>query len=145
MLAQTLVAVSERVQARVRDAVEAAAPGPERVRALLEAALPLDPEMVEAWRVWIAAYGEAVRSTRLRGDIERRLEPWWELIDHALEGATAMPHDGDTPVSWRFDALLNGFVIQTLTARSELSLEEIRDEMLRIFCEGAGRPLTSAG
>ena len=135
MLAQTLVAVSERVQARVRNAIEDVPAGPSRVRAFVDAALPRDAAMVASWRVWIAAYGEAVRSPRLRAEIEQRLEPWWALIDEALADAVpadALEDDG-IPVSWRFDALLNGFVIQVLTASSELQLDDVRDEMVHAF------------
>src|SRR5579862_91532 len=86
MLQQSLVYVSERVHSRVAAAMEALPPGRKRLEAFLAAMLPTDPESVEAWRVWIASYGESVRSQQLQEAIEGRLVPWYELLDRALEG-----------------------------------------------------------
>ncbi len=67
--------------------------------------------MDETWRVWINAYGEAVRLAGLRHTIESRLSSWYELIDKALEGLVPPERTATIPWSWRFDALLNGLAI----------------------------------
>lgn len=134
LLTQALVYVSERTQNRYRESMEHVPPGIERLRALLDSALMGDEQMVETWRVWINAYGEAVRLPELRHTIESRLTSWYELIDFALEGLLATDgSDGRIPASWRFDALLNGLAIQALTSEATLDGVQIRDEVIAML------------
>jgi AcrR family transcriptional regulator len=137
MLLETLVFVSTRMQKRLSDAVADVPAGAQRVRALLRAALPGDEQTMVTWRTWIAAYGEAVRSDALRNTIESRLEPWHEILAYTLEGLE--PHDGSSgvPVTWQFDALFNGLVIQWLTAKPEMDISQI-EEALVAFLRPAG-------
>jgi AcrR family transcriptional regulator len=131
LLTQALVFVSERAQARFREAIDGIPPGIERLTALLDSALADEEEVAETWRVWINAYGEAVRLPDLRHTIESRLHSWFELIDRALEGLVP-PDEPDTiPWSWRFDAVLNGLAIQALTSEAVLDGRQIRDEVIR--------------
>ena len=131
LLEQALVFVSERAQARMREAIEGIPPGRERLAALLDSALAEGQEVTETWRVWINAYGEAVRLADLRHTIDSRLNPWYELVDSALEGLVPEDTDGTIPWSWRFDALLNGLALQALTSEAALDGERIRDEVIR--------------
>jgi TetR/AcrR family transcriptional repressor of bet genes len=131
LLTQALVFVSERAQARMREAIEGIPAGRERMVALLDSALAEGQEVSETWRVWINAYGEAVRLADLRHTIESRLNSWYELIDDALEGLVPPDTDGTIPWSWRFDAILNGLTIQALTSEAALDGERIRDEVVR--------------
>ena len=133
LLTQALVYVSERTQDRYREAVESTPPGIERLQALLDSALMEDEQMVETWRVWINAYGEAVRLPELRHTIEARLTSWYELIDTALEGLVPPDAPGTIPASWRFDALLNGLAIQALTSEAALDGRQIRDEVITML------------
>jgi AcrR family transcriptional regulator len=131
LLEQALVFVSERAQARMREAIEGIPAGRERLAALLDSALAEGQEVTETWRVWINAYGEAVRLADLRHTIDSRLNPWYELIDTALEGLVPEDAEGTIPWSWRFDALLNGLALQALTSEAALDGERIRDEVIR--------------
>jgi len=131
LLEQALVFVSERAQARMREAVEGIPPGRTRLAALLDSALADGQEVTETWRVWINAYGEAVRLADLRHTIDSRLNPWYELVDKALEGLVPADADGTIPWSWRFDAILNGLALQALTTEAALDGERIRDEVIR--------------
>jgi TetR/AcrR family transcriptional repressor of bet genes len=131
LLTQALVFVSGRAQARMREAIQGIPPGRERMVALLDSALAEGQEVSETWRVWINAYGEAVRLAELRHTIESRLNSWYELIDEALEGLVPADGQGTIPSSWRFDAILNGLAIQALTSEAELDGERIRDEVIR--------------
>jgi TetR/AcrR family transcriptional regulator, transcriptional repressor of bet genes len=131
LLEQALVFVSERAQARMREAIEGIPAGRERLAALLDSALAEGQEVTETWRVWINAYGEAVRLADLRHTIDSRLNPWYELIDTALEGLVPEDTEGTIPWSWRFDALLNGLALQALTSEAALDGERIRDEVIR--------------
>jgi TetR/AcrR family transcriptional repressor of bet genes len=138
LLTQALVFVSESAQERMRAAIEDVPPGRERLTALLDSALADDERAVETWRVWINAYGEAVRLPGLRHTIEARLLSWYELIDRALEGLVPAQERGTIPWSWRLDAVLNGLAIQALTSEAALDGQQIRDEVIRtLFGEAA--------
>jgi TetR/AcrR family transcriptional regulator, transcriptional repressor of bet genes len=104
LLQQALVFVSERAQARMRAAIEDVPPGRARLEALLDSALAEGQEVSETWRVWINAYGEAVRLADLRHTIESRLNSWYELLDKALEGLVPPEQNGMIPWSWRLAA-----------------------------------------
>jgi TetR/AcrR family transcriptional regulator, transcriptional repressor of bet genes len=133
LLTQALVFVSERAQARMREAVEAVPPGRPRLEALLDSALAEDQQASEMWRVWINAYGEAVRLAELRHTIEARLHSWYELIDTALEGLVPPDVNGSIPWAWRLDAILNGLTLQALTSEAALDGARIRDEVIAML------------
>jgi AcrR family transcriptional regulator len=133
LLTQALVFVSERAQARMREAVEGVPPGRARLEALLDSALAEDQQASETWRVWINAYGEAVRLADLRHTIEARLHSWYELIDTALEGLVPPDVNGSIPWAWRFDAILNGLTLQALTSEAALDGARIRDEVIAML------------
>jgi TetR/AcrR family transcriptional repressor of bet genes len=140
LLTQTLVFVSERAQARMREAIADVPAGRGRLTALLDSALTDDAIGTETWRVWINSYGEAVRLPELRHTIEARLSSWYELIDYALEGLVGPDGPKTIPWSWRFDAVLNGLAIQALTSEAALEGDQIRDEVIRtLFAEVPGR------
>jgi hypothetical protein len=103
----------------------------ERLSALLDSALADNEQAIETWRVWINAYGEAVRLPELRHTIEARLRLWYEMIDHALEGLVDADDPQSIPWSWRLDAVLNGLAIQALTSEAALDSVRIRDEVIR--------------
>jgi AcrR family transcriptional regulator len=125
MLMQTLEAVSDAMLARVQREIDGTAPGLERVGALLRAWLPHVPETIEAWRVWLAAYGETVRDEHLRETIESRLEPWHTLLAEVLTGIGA-DRPRAVPLAWQLNALVNGLVIQALAAKPQMTLEQVR-------------------
>jgi TetR/AcrR family transcriptional repressor of bet genes len=131
LLTQALIFVSERAQARMREAIEDVPAGRDRLAALLDSALADDEQADQTWRVWINSYGEAVRLPELRHTIESRLSSWYELIDHALEGLVPEDTPKAIPWSWRFDAVLNGLAIQALTSEAALDGHQIRDEVIR--------------
>jgi TetR/AcrR family transcriptional repressor of bet genes len=133
LLTQTLVFVSERTQAKVKDAMEGLPPGWERLRALLYASLPTGEVVNEGWRVWINAYGEAVHRAELRHTIEARLQEWYPILDHALEGLVPPETPEQVPWSWRLDAILNGLAIQALTSEAPLDADRVRDEVIRML------------
>ncbi len=133
LLMQTLVFVSERTQEATARALEAIPPGPRRLRALLDTAISDDPAAVETWRVWINAYGEAVRLPALRVAIDDRLRSWYKLIDFALEGLVSPSAPDAVPWSWRLDAVLNGYAIQVFTSGAKLDSSKVHDEVIRML------------
>jgi hypothetical protein len=127
----------------MRAAIDEVPAGHERLAALLDSALEEGQEVDETWRVWINAYGEAVRLADLRHTIDSRLSSWYELIDKALEGLVLPETNGTIPWAWRLDAILNGLTLQALTSEAALDGERIRDEVIRtLFGEV---PTTGAG
>ncbi len=136
LLTHALVFVSERTQERYRRALEGIPPGVERLHALLDSALSNDAEMTETWRVWINAFGEAVRLPELRHTIEARLQSAHAIIDEALEGVAPPRAPGTIPWSWRFEAVMNGLAIQALTSEAALDGRQIRDEVIRTLFPG---------
>ncbi|MGB7686376.1 MAG: TetR family transcriptional regulator [Solirubrobacterales bacterium] len=137
LLTQTLVFVSERTQSLSREAMEGVPPGWDRLKALLDASLPGEVSLNEGWRVWINAYGEAVHLPELRHTIEARLQSWYPVLDHALEGLVPPEAPGEIPWSWRLDAILNGLAIQALTSEAPLDSGRIRDEVIRMLLPDA--------
>jgi hypothetical protein len=122
----------------MRSAIAELPPGRGRLVGLLDSALGDGEEISETWRVWINAYGEAVRLPELRHTIEARLSSWYELIDFALEGLVPPGSPKGLPWSWRFDALLNGFAIQALTSEAALERSQIRDEVIHMLLLAGG-------
>ena len=146
LLTQALIFVSERAQARMREAIADVPAGRDRLAALLDSALADDEQADQTWRVWINSYGEAVRLADLRHTIESRLSSWYELIDDALEGLVPADAPKTIPWSWRFDAVLNGLAIQALTSEAALDGRQIRDEVIRtLFPELPAAPTRTAG
>jgi TetR/AcrR family transcriptional regulator, transcriptional repressor of bet genes len=149
LLTQALVYVSERSQDRYSRAIAGLAPGRRRLEALLDSVLGDDAESIETWRVWINAYGEAVRLPALRRTIEERLNQWFELLEVALDGLVPPDEPDAIPWTWRVDALLSGLAIQALTSEAELYGRRIRDEVVAIvlaeaeteFAARDGRPV----
>lgn len=140
MLTETLVFVSRNMAGLCDAAVKDVPPGEERVRALLRTALPNDHQSVVTWRVWIAAYGEAVRSEELQLTIQSRLEPWYEIVAFTLKGIEPPTTAEIIPFTWQFDALLNGLAIQWMVAkpRPRMDLAEI-EEAIVAFCMAPGK------
>jgi len=143
LLTQALVFVSERNQTRVREAIEGIPAGIDRLAALIDAAFAPD-ERARTWRVWINAYGEAVRLPELRHTIESRLHEWYDIIDEALEGVAPDRESGTIPWSWLLDAMLNGLAIQALTSEAALDGAKIRDEIVRTLFPSALAQLDGA-
>jgi TetR/AcrR family transcriptional repressor of bet genes len=133
LLMHALEFVSQRAHGQMVAAIEGLPPGRERLTALLDSMLAdsEDQDAGETWRVWINAYGEAVRLPELRHTIESRLNRWYQLLDYALEGLVPEQAEGEIPPSWRLDAMLNGLSIRALTSESALTGEQIRDEAIR--------------
>ena len=137
LLTQTLVFVSERTQSLARESMDGVPPGMDRLKALLDSALADEVSLNEGWRVWINAYGEAVHLPELRHTIEARLQLWYPVIDHALEGLVPQDAPGTIPWSWRLDAILNGLAIQALTSEAPLDGRRIRDEVIGMLLPAA--------
>ncbi len=134
LLAETLSYVSESMQSRIDEAVRAAPPGRPRLVALLRSALPTDDVTLNNWRVWVQAFTEATRSgsAEMRTLIQDRYAPWYDLVGSVLREATGIEEEDAVPLAWRFDAMLNGMIVQSLTdtAGTQLAPEGIERALL---------------
>jgi AcrR family transcriptional regulator len=135
LLMQAVLFVSERAHGRMVAAIEGLPPGRARLTALLDSMLADGEEQDagETWRVWLHAYAEAVRMPELRHTMESRLNSWYALLDHALEGLAPAHAEGEIPWSRRLDATVNGLAIRALTSETGLDSVQIRDEVLSML------------
>jgi BetI-type transcriptional repressor, C-terminal len=104
----------------------------------LDSVLANDAKSAQTWRVWINASAEALRLPSLRRTIEERLEDWFGLVEHALEGLVEPAEPPALPWTWRVDALLTGLATQALTSEAQLSGDQIREEVVRMVLAGEG-------
>jgi len=138
MLEETLLFVSTRQQSREAASIDALEPGEARLRALVRSVLPSDRETMEAWRVWIAAHGAAVRLEGLRRVMTARNELWFEILEHGLEGIVPAGGDGGRlPYTWQFDAMMNGLITQAITTDAEIAFDDIEEAVVAAALEHA--------
>jgi hypothetical protein len=90
--------------------------GLDALRAVIAEALPLDEERLLEWRVWLAFWGSAATSIRLRAEQHQRYREWRGLLKKILRSAQ---RDGQLPAGAdlgrlveRIVALVDGFGIQ---------------------------------
>lgn len=79
-------AAAHRMIARLRDAAPA-----ERLRCVLEEALPLDQARRDEWRVWLAFWGRAAGDPQLEQEQRTRYREWSALIAQLLHLAPDDP------------------------------------------------------
>ena len=81
---------------RNMEAALAGATGIERVRRILRTTLPLGPQEVSGWRLWISFVGLAMSNKRLREEHQRRLDILTERFEVELK---ALIKSGEIPMS----------------------------------------------
>jgi TetR/AcrR family transcriptional regulator, transcriptional repressor of bet genes len=124
ILLQTLEYVSVGTQRRQAAAIDNVPAGEERLRALLGATLPFTPESAQSWRVWIAAYGEAVHSPTIRNLIGGRHENYYAILERAVEGYDWETGSGRERPGVQFNAYLTGIVVRHITSSEGLLTRE---------------------
>lgn len=130
MLLETLVFVSIRQQARETAAIENVPAGERRLRALIRANLPTGQETMEAWRVWIAAYGASGSVTELSRVLGGRNDSGFEIVAAALEGIVEPSPRDKVPYPSQFDAMMTGLVMQAIATESHVSFEAIEEVLV---------------
>jgi TetR/AcrR family transcriptional repressor of bet genes len=126
MLVETLAHVGAEWNEELRIAVEQAAPGADRLSALMAAVAPNDPVNQVRWKVWIAAWSEAVASPEVRTALRTSNKQWINLLTEKLELVNRETHGPDidgSAVARIFGALLNGLIIQMLGSDGHLDQE----------------------
>jgi TetR/AcrR family transcriptional regulator, transcriptional repressor of bet genes len=134
LLQETLVFVSARLHAQTSALIDGLPPGEKRLRAVIRSLMPRDPEMLEAWRVWTAAFGASVALDELREVMAARNELWFVIFERALEGVLP-PHPERVPYARQLDALLNGLILQAGTTPGDVSLTDIEETIVAAAVE----------
>src|ERR1700759_2903029 len=130
MLLETLVFVSIRQQAREMAAIENVPAGEKRLRALIRANLPTAQETMEAWRVWIAAYGASGGVTELSRVLADPNDLGFEIVATALEGIFESSPRKKVPYPSEFDALMTGLVMQVIATETQVSFTAIEEVLV---------------
>ncbi len=81
---------------RNMEAAQAGSTGIERIRRILRTTLPLGPQEVSGWRLWISFVGLAMSNKKLREEHQRRLDILNERFEIELR---ALVKSGEIPVS----------------------------------------------
>jgi AcrR family transcriptional regulator len=74
---------------RMRDAASGLV-GLARLRGLALSVLPLDEARVLEWRVWLAFWGRAYSTPRLRKEQQARYRAWRQSVQRAVEDAVSL-------------------------------------------------------
>lgn len=126
LLADAFEFAANRDLARLDRALVSGKSALERLRAVLRLYSPA--VSTGAWRLWIDAWGEALRVAELR-DRSRQLDLRWKEAMAALidEGREAGEFACDDPhgAAWRITALLDGLAIQVVVHRNVLTREQM--------------------
>ena len=119
MLIETLAHIAAEWNEDTLEAVDGAEPGLPRLRALVGAAGPSSSINRLRWKVWMAAWGEALQSPALRVALRRSRQVWngilaeqLEVINDELGGAEIDAR----AIARQYDALQNGLFVQLVTA-----------------------------
>jgi TetR/AcrR family transcriptional regulator, transcriptional repressor of bet genes len=150
MLIETLAHNGAEWNDSTRKAVSEAEPGLPRLHALVEAAGPMSSINKLRWKVWMAAWGEALQSPELRSALRRSRHEWigilaevFELINREMGGPPTL--DG-REVARLYDALQNGLFVQLVTGDS-IDDRRIREILCTFLTDhiGPGTTLVKAG
>jgi TetR/AcrR family transcriptional repressor of bet genes len=126
MLVETLSHIHDEWSRDVRRAVEQSLPGDPRIRALVEAAGPTTTLNRQRWRVWVAAWSEALHSPELRTVLWRSYQQWLQLMSEMFEVISedlGGPAVDATKVARVYNALENGLFLQILISDRRLDEE----------------------
>lgn len=107
---EVLVAALRRVHQAAGERMLAATrrlSGMDALHAVLAEALPLDEERLLEWRVWLAFWGSAATSIRLRAEQHQRYREWRGLLKRVLRSAQ---RDGQLPAGIDLGRLVDQIV-----------------------------------
>ena len=114
---------------RMLAAIHEAAPE-QRLRVVIEQALPLDQQRLEEWRVWLAFWAKAAVDPELGVEHRARYVEWTQLLEHLLEES-----DCNVPVAVDgLIALIDGLGIRAALDPAEFPADRqlaVMDQYLR--------------
>jgi AcrR family transcriptional regulator len=133
MLLETLNHISGEWNDSTRQAIYGSEPGLERLKSLVEAAGPRSSINKLRWKVWMAAWGEALQSPELRVALRRSRNEWTGILADALELINVELGGPDL-----YDALQNGMFVALVTADSPGEDRRITDVLLAFLLDRVG-------
>jgi TetR/AcrR family transcriptional repressor of bet genes len=141
MLLETLNHISGEWNDSTRQAIYGSEPGMERLKSLVEAAGPRSSINKLRWKVWMAAWGEALQSPELRVALRRSRNEWTGILADALELINVElggPDIDALELARLYDALQNGMFVTLVTADSPGEDRRISDELFTFLLGRVG-------
>jgi AcrR family transcriptional regulator len=119
-----------------------------RLRGLVLSVLPLDEARVLEWRVWLAFWGRAYSTPRLRKEQQARYRAWRQSIQRAVEDAVSL---GELPASTRAEeettylvALIVGLSVNAVVGGNQRESESASTILDRHIARLATAPQVSS-
>ncbi len=122
LLAETLRFAANDDIARLEEAVDTARPALERFDRMLRNYLPGPGDV--SWRLWIDAWGEALRNENLKEISQELDEAWVALLERVIRDGVhegAFTCENPRASAWRIAALMDGLGLQVVLHRSTMS------------------------
>jgi TetR/AcrR family transcriptional regulator, transcriptional repressor of bet genes len=143
MLLETLNHISGEWNESTRQAVYAAEPGIARMRSLVEAAGPRSSINKLRWKVWMAAWGEALQFPELRVALRRSRQEWTAILADALELINKElrgPEIDAREIAGLYDALQNGLFVALVTNDSPGEDRRVTELLFAFLLDRVGPP-----
>ena len=141
MLLETLNHISGEWNDSTRQAIYGAEPGVARLKSLVEAAGPRSSINKLRWKVWMAAWGEALQFPELRVALRRSRQEWTAILADALELVNMElggPEIDTGELARLYDALQNGLFVALVTADSPGEDRRITDLLFAFLLDRVG-------
>jgi TetR/AcrR family transcriptional regulator, transcriptional repressor of bet genes len=141
MLLETLNHISGEWNESTRQAIYGSAPGVARLRSLVEAAGPRSSINKLRWKVWMAAWGEALQFPELRVALRRSRQEWTSILADALEMINKElggPEVDTREIARLYDALQNGLFVALVTADSPGEDRQINELLFAFLMDRVG-------
>lgn len=133
LLLETVTFVSERFEGRCRRVLASKPKGRERLAAFIRTLIARSEENDEAWRVWLAAWSEASRSTAVREVVQYHRDLSHKLILEILSDMTedeSPDEDNIRLLAEEFDAYIDGWAMHGVTGERELPAKRAEESLI---------------
>ena len=144
LLAETLRFAANDDIGRLEEAVDTSRPALERFDRMLRNYLPGPGDV--SWRLWIDAWGEALRNETLKEISQELDEAWVALLERVIrqgvdEGAFTCEHPKAS--AWRIAALMDGLGLQVVLHRSTMSRAQMLEHARTLAASELGLERTA--
>lgn len=141
MLLETLNHISKEWNDSTREAIYGSEPGMPRLKSMVEAAGPRSSINKLRWKVWMAAWGEALQSPELRVALRRSRIEWTGILADALElinEELGGPDIDALEIAGLYDALQNGMFVALVTVDSPGEDRRVTDMLFAFLLDRVG-------
>jgi AcrR family transcriptional regulator len=127
---------------RRRWILESDEPPLSRLRMVVESYLPQGAETVEAWKIWVELWVEAIRSPELQELNERFYGEWREIVASIFrsgqETGDVLPGDDPVVLANMLVSMLDGLALQVLAGSRSMTVDTMRTTCLRFVDQLSG-------